>query len=137
MWTAASVISRYLHRYLHIFPIHFPLNHSKTKAIQTDLGIFRHIPPYLGKSRYNQAYSGIFRNYSGIFWTLFNPGIGIFKTRGIFKTLVYPKLWHIQNPGLFRTGGILRTFTMPHEKQLTAIIIFASYIFGVSAFHVL
>ena len=28
--TAASVISLYLHRYLHIFPVHFYLNHSES-----------------------------------------------------------------------------------------------------------
>ena len=42
---------------------------------------------------------------------------GIFKTRVRFRTLVYPKLLHIQNeshiqnPALFRTAGILRTLT--------------------------
>ena len=30
LWTAASVISLYLRRYWHIFPIHFPLNYSKS-----------------------------------------------------------------------------------------------------------
>ena len=80
---------------------------------------------YSGILRHNQAYLGIFRNYSGIFCTLHKTGIfrthmvysnhGIFKTRDIFRTMVYPKLWyiqnqrHIQNPGLFRTGAILRT----------------------------
>ena len=32
LWTAASVISLYLHRYLHIFPTHFHLNHSKSNG---------------------------------------------------------------------------------------------------------
>ena len=30
LWTTASVISLCLHRYLHIFPIHFHINHSKS-----------------------------------------------------------------------------------------------------------
>ena len=30
MGTAASVISLYLYKYLHILPIHFHLNHSKS-----------------------------------------------------------------------------------------------------------
>ena len=42
-------------------------------------------------------------------WYIQNPGI--FKATVILRTLVYPKLWHIQNqryiqnPGLFRTLG--------------------------------
>ena len=38
----------------------------KTKTIQTDLGIYMHILAYSCISRHNQAYSDIFRNYSGI-----------------------------------------------------------------------
>ena len=30
LWTAASVISLYSHRYLHVFPVHFHLNQSKS-----------------------------------------------------------------------------------------------------------
>ena len=43
----------------------------KTKAIQIDLGIFRH----------NQIYSGIIQAYSGILRTLYNPSV--------FRTVVY------------------------------------------------
>ena len=63
----------------------------KTKAIQTDLGTFRH----------NQAYLGIIQAYSGIFKTLCNTSI--------FRTVVYPEPeaysepWYIQNPRIFRT----------------------------------
>ena len=60
----------------------------KIKAIQTDLGTFRH----------NQAYPGIIQN---IFKTLCN--------RGIFRAVLYPVPWHniqkqkhIQNPGIFK-----------------------------------
>ena len=45
----------------------------KTKAIQRDLGTFRH----------NQAYPAIIQTYSGIFRTLYIPGI--------FRTVVYPE----------------------------------------------
>ena len=40
---------------------------SKTKSIQVDFSIFMHILAYSDMSRHNQVYSGIFRNYSGIF----------------------------------------------------------------------
>ena len=124
----------------------------KTKAIQTELGIFMHIPAYSGIFRHIQAYSGIFKNYLGVFLTLCNPVI--------FRTLVYSEFWHIQNqrhiqnpcisktlansepdayseswakqnPEIFRTVRILKTlttYTMERfEKQLTAVIILASY----------
>ena len=76
-----------------------PQGKCKTKTIQADLGIFTHIP----------VYSDIFRNWSGIFWTLCSPCI--------FTTLIYLESWHIykqwniQNTGIFRTGGILRTLS--------------------------
>ena len=47
---------------------------SKTKAIQTNFGTFRH----------NQTYPGIIQAYSGIFRTLCYP--------------TYLELWYIQNP---------------------------------------
>ena len=63
----------------------------KTKAIQTDLCTFRH----------NQVYPGIIQAYSVIFKTLCNPGI--------FRTLVYPKPWHIQNQKHIQSLGIFPT----------------------------
>ena len=117
---------------------------SKTKTIQFDLSIFTHIPAYSGISRNIQG-------YPGLFWILCNPNselwhiqnLCIFKTRGIFRTLLYSKLWHIQNQGhiqnprLFRTLGYSepKAYSEPCQistrerfgKQLTAIIIFASY----------
>ena len=42
--TAASVISLYLHRYLHIFPVHFYLNHSESygySQVNIIIGIHR------------------------------------------------------------------------------------------------
>ena len=64
---------------------------SKTKAIQADLGTFRQ----------NQQYPGIIQTYSGIFKTLCNPGI--------FRTVVYPEPWHIQNQKHIQNPGIFRT----------------------------
>ena len=43
LWTAASVISLYLHRYLQIFPIHFLLNHRKSYScsqVYITIGIY-------------------------------------------------------------------------------------------------
>ena len=67
------------------------MGECKAKAIQTDLGTFRH----------NKTYPAIIQAYSGIFRTLYYPDI--------FKTVVYRKHWyihkqkHIQNPGIFTT----------------------------------
>ena len=49
------------------------MGERKAKAIQTNLGTFRH----------NQIYPGIVRVYSGIFRTLCYPDI--------FRTVVYPE----------------------------------------------
>ena len=90
--------------------------------------MFGHIETYSDISRHNQTYLDIFGNYSGIFWSRYNPGI--FQTlvyseswhihnQCIYRTLVYLKLWHnqnqrhsesysVQNAGIFNTGGILR-----------------------------
>ena len=74
-------------------PKEITMKKFKTKAIQTDEGIFTHI----------LAYSNIFKHKQsiGIFRTLCNPGI--------FRTLVYTKQkacsapWYIENHGIFRT----------------------------------
>ena len=63
---------------------------SKAKAIQADLGIFRH----------NLVYPEIIQAYSGIFKYLCNPEI--FRTRSIFRNMVYSQPWYIQNPRMFR-----------------------------------
>ena len=114
------------------------------RQIQAYSRMFRHISAYSDISRHNQAYSEPFVNlaYSEL-WYIQNPGI--FKTKGIFRTLVYLKLCHIQNqkhienPGLFRTLGYLEpeaqsepcqtSTTERFEKELTAMLIFASYNF--------
>ena len=78
----------------------------KTKPIQTDVGTFMHIPIYSSifrHTRHKQTYSGIVQAYSEPCITLAYSGVlyiknpGIFKTRSIFRTMVYPKLWQIQN----------------------------------------
>ena len=60
------------------------MSKCKAKAIQTDLGIFRH----------NQTYPGIILAYS-------EPCL----------TLTHLKLWYIQNPDILRTRRIFRTPT--------------------------
>ena len=56
------------------------MGECKTKAIQTNLGIFMH----------NQTYPAIIQAYSGIEpWHIHNPGI--------FRTLLHSECWHIQN----------------------------------------
>ena len=55
----------------------------KTKAIQTDIGTFRH----------NQAYPRIVQAYLGYS----KPCV----------TLAYLELWYIQNPDMFKTRSIL------------------------------
>ena len=99
--------------------------------------IFRCIQGYSEISRYNQAYSGIFGNYSDIVWTLCNSVIfrtltyselwyiqnpGIFKTRVMFRILVYLKLWLIQNQKHIQNAGLVRTL-----GYSTAIINFPSF----------
>ena len=93
----------------------------ETKATQTGLGTFRH----------NQAYPGIIQAYSGIFKTLCNPGV--FRTvvfpepwhiqnqkhilnSGIFTTLVYSELPYIQNADIFKIAGIFRTLSNIYDE---------------------
>ena len=124
----------------------------KTKAIDADLGILRHILAYSDIFRHNQAYSGIFRNYSGLFWALCNPDIFrilvysesshiqdqshiqnpcISKVLAHSEIETYSESWALQNPRIIRTGFIPRTLWNIYngllEKQLTAITIFANY----------
>ena len=69
----------------------------KTKAIQTDLGTFKH----------NQAYSKPFVNlaYSEP-WNIQNSDI--FKTRNISRTLVFSEPWCVENSDIFKTQGLFR-----------------------------
>ena len=112
------------------------MGECKTKAIQTNIGTFRH----------NQAYPGIIQAYSGIFRTLCYPDI--------FKTVVYPEPWHIQNqkhiqnPGIFtilvysepRCTGILRTLAYskpeayPEHCQTSAMKHFVKAVNGYNYF---
>ena len=78
----------------------------KTKAIHADLGIFTRIPGYSGifSSGIIQAYSEprVRLAFSEL-WCIKNPVI--FKTRHIFKTLFYPKLWRFRTRDIFRILG--------------------------------
>ena len=67
------------------------MGECKTKAIQTNLGTFRH----------NQTYPGTIQAYSGTFRTLCYPDI--FKTVVCPETCHFQNQKHIQNPGIFRT----------------------------------
>ena len=77
---------------------------SKTKAIQTNFGTFRH----------NQAYLGIIQGYSKPCvtlsylepWYIQNPNI--FKIRNIFRPLVYLEPRYIQNSDMFKIQGLFR-----------------------------
>ena len=61
------------------------MGECKAKAIQRNLGTFRH----------NQTYPGIIQTYSGIFRTLCYSDI--FYNCGISRTPPYSGRWHIQN----------------------------------------
>ena len=82
-----------------------------------------------------QAYSGVIHAYSEPCVTLavsefcFIQNPDMFKTRRIFWTKLYPKLCYIHNkrliqnpglfnPGIFRTGAILRTLSDIYEEHL-------------------
>ena len=69
----------------------------KAKAIQIDLGTFRH----------NQAYSKTFVKlaYSEL-WYIQNPDIS--KTRNIYGTLAYSERRYNKNSGRFKTQGLFR-----------------------------
>ena len=78
------------------------MDECKAKAIQTNLGTFRH----------NETYPGIIQAYSGIFRTLSYPKYlklsyiqnpDISRTRSILKTPAYSQHWYIQNSAIFRT----------------------------------
>ena len=69
----------------------------KTKAIQTDLGTFRHNQAY-SKPCVNLAYSEP--------WYIQNPDI--FKTINIFRILVYSEPRCTENSGTFKTQGLFR-----------------------------
>ena len=101
-------------------------------------------PTPCGKFKHIYAYSGIFRQiktYPHIIRHIQNSGI--FRILAHSKPEAYSEPWYIQNFGISRTRDIFRileyseseaysepyqTSTMERfEKQLSAIIIFASY----------
>ena len=80
-----------------------------TKAIQADFGIFEHIAACSDRSRDIQ--SDIIRHIQNPVqaWHIQNPGK--FRTRGIFRTLVYSEPWHVQNQRHIQDPDIFRTQT--------------------------
>ena len=66
----------------------------KRKSILVDLGIFTYIPAYSDVNVY--SHSCLFRNYSGIFLTLF-------KSLLYSDPEAYLELRHIQKTGIYRT----------------------------------
>ena len=71
------------------------MGECKTKAIQTNLGTFRH----------NQTYPGNIQAY-------LEPCL----------TLTILKLWYIQNPNILRTRGILRTWHIPNPAIFRTLL---------------
>ena len=102
----------------------------KTKTIQADLGIFRHIQAY--SARHNQAYSAIFRTLCNpdMFRTLANSEPDAYSEPwqihnqmriqglGIFRNLAYSELWFVQNPGIFRTRGIFMALIYSEPRHI-------------------
>ena len=87
------------------------MGECKAKAIQTNLGIFRH----------NRTYPEIIQAYSDLFRTLCYPHIFYNYCISIpltySKPEAYPEPWYIENPNKFRTltktmmrEGVLRYF---------------------------
>ena len=102
------------------------MGECKTKAIQTNLGTFRH----------NQTYSGIIQaclepcltlKYLKL-WYIQNPNI--FRSRSIFRTPAYSWPCYIPNAGIFKIWGIFGTPLYICDEALiifTDIIIFTNY----------
>ena len=100
----------------------------KTKAIQTNLGTFRHTYTYPGIIH---AHSGIFRAlcYTDIFKT------GISRTLTYSETETYTESRHIHNPGIFKTPPCsklwhiqnLRHIQNPVTHLNEALIVFPAY----------
>ena len=74
----------------------------KTKAIETDLGTFRH----------NQAYPGIIQVYSKPCVTLAYSEPWYILNPDIFKITVCSEVWHIQN------SRHIQTSTMKHFVKI-------------------
>ena len=106
-------------------------------AIQTDLAhsgiirhiqeLFRHIQTYF-KPCVTLAYLGT--------WYLQNSGI--FRTRSLFKTLVYSQPWcnseprYILNAGICKTRGIFRTLQTSTIKRFAKIVNGYNYFCSIS-----
>ena len=93
------------------------------KQIYAYSRIFRHIDAYSDISRHNQAYLGIIQAYSepcvtlacSELWYIQNPDI--LQTRGIFRSLIYPKFWHIQNQRHIQNPGLWDSQNRGHTQN--------------------
>ena len=103
----------------------------ETKAIQTDLGTFRH----------SQTYPGIIQAYSKLSVTLTylkllyiqNPDI--FRTISMLRTLAYSQTWYIQNAGIFRTLAYSKSEAYSEPCQTSTMKRFARIVNGYKCFH--
>ena len=77
----------------------------KTKTIQTDIGTFRHNQAY-SKPSVNLVYSEL--------WYIQNSDI--FKTRNIFRTLVYLEPQCIENSGKFKLKVYSDIYNVKHLR---------------------
>ena len=77
----------------------------KTKAFQTDSGILRHNQAY-SKPCVNLAYSEQ--------WYIQNPDM--FKTRNIFRTLVYSEPRCIENSGISKPKAYSDIYDVKHPR---------------------
>ena len=103
----------------------------KRKAIQTDLGTFKHTSTYPGIT---QAYSEpcVTLKYLKL-WYIQNPDI--FRTRSIFRTLAYSQPWYIQNPGIFKTLPYSNSEAYSKPCQKPTMKRFAKLVKGYNYFH--
>ena len=91
----------------------------KRKTIRADLGILTHIPAYSDISRHIQP--DIIRHiqaYSEPCVTLTYSEPWQIQNQTHIRTLVYSETWLIQNPGIFRTRGIFMTLIYSQPRHI-------------------
>ena len=106
------------------------MDKCKAKAIQVDLGTFRHI----------QAYSEPCVALTHLKpWYIQNPNRGIFKTiyrtRSIFRTLAYSQLWYIHIPCTFRMLAYSKSEAYSEPCQTPTMKRFLKVVNGYNYFH--
>ena len=106
----------------------------KTKAIQRDLGTFRHNWAYPKIIQGFQAYSEPCVTLACL-ETWHNQNPNIFRTRSIFRTLAYSQPWYIQNSDIFRTMAYSKSEAYSEYCQTSTMKRFAKIINGYNYFH--